>query len=145
MVAGELVFAVGHKGGLVGAHLADEVHQVLRGVALDVVFPIGPVFHELGQVVHIAGTDMAFVGARVHRDAIGTGLQAQPGRAQHAGDTQMARVAHQRNLVDVDRQCGAVSVGKWIHMNLRKSATRNSANRWRDGAKPSLIVIAYPS
>jgi hypothetical protein len=43
VVGRELAFAVGHEGGLVGLHRSDEVHQVVEGVALDVVLGLRPV------------------------------------------------------------------------------------------------------
>ena len=42
----------------------------------------------------------------MHRDAMRTSLQALGGSARDAGDTQMARVAHQGDLVDVDGKRG---------------------------------------
>jgi hypothetical protein len=62
MVAGELVFAVGHEGGLVRAHAADEVHQVLRWVAFDVVLALGPGLQQFGELVHVVGPDVALIG-----------------------------------------------------------------------------------
>ena len=47
MVAGELAFAVGHKGHLMGAHLAHKVHQVVKRVAFNVELAVGPCFEQL--------------------------------------------------------------------------------------------------
>ncbi len=82
--------------------LMHHVHQVVQRVALDVEFTLGPGLHELGQVMHIGAADMALVGSGMHRDAVRTGLQTQRGGARDAGDAQVARVAHQRDFVEVD-------------------------------------------
>ena len=55
---------------------------------------------------HVIGTDVAGVGAWMHGDALGTGLQAQGGRPGHAGKTQVPGVANQGDLVEVDGQRG---------------------------------------
>jgi hypothetical protein len=55
----------------------DEVHQVLRGVAFDVVFAVGPGLQQLGQLEHVVRADVALIGPGVHGDALRTGLQAQ--------------------------------------------------------------------
>ena len=102
MVAGELVFTVGHKGRLVRPHSSDEGHEVLRGVALDVVFTPRPLLHECGQIMHVVRTDMALIGPRMHGDAIGPSLQTQGGGTHHTGYADMARVAQQGHLVDID-------------------------------------------
>ena len=104
MVAGKLAFTIGHKRGLRGPQLPHEVHQVVKGVALDVELAgLGPGGQHLGQLVHIICADMALVRARVHGDALRTGLQAQACSPGNAGNAQMARVAHQGDLVEVDR------------------------------------------
>ena len=70
MVAGELVFAVRHKSGLVRTHIANELHQVLRGVTFDVELGLRPGLEQHCQFIHIAGTDMAFIRAGVDGDAL---------------------------------------------------------------------------
>jgi hypothetical protein len=110
VVAGELAFAVGHEGRLLRPHCADEAHQVVERVALDVVFGGRPVLHQRGQLVYVLAPDVAFVGARVHGDAVGTRLQAQRRGLDDARNAQVARIAQQRDLVDVDRQRGAFGV-----------------------------------
>ena len=104
VVAGELAFAVWHKGDLVRAHRTHMRHQVVEGVALDVEFAVRPGLHQRGQLGHVAGADVALVRARVDGDALRASLQAQLGCARHTGDAQMARIAQQRDFIDVDRQ-----------------------------------------
>ena len=111
VVAGELVFAVGHEGHLVRPNLAHEVHQVLERVALDVVLGFGPLFHQRRQRVHVRGADMPRVGPRVHGDALRARFKRLARQLHHVGDAQMPGVAQQRDLVDVDRQRGAVRPG----------------------------------
>ncbi len=111
MVGGELVLAVGHEGDLMRAHLAHKVHEVLGGIALDVVLGLGPVLAQQGsQLMHILRADVAAIGPRVHGDALGTGEQAELGRLCHAGNAQMPGVAQQGHLVDIDREGTAPGV-----------------------------------
>ena len=96
-----------------GPHIADEAHQVLEGVAFDVVVGLRPLLHQRGKFVYVLGADVTLVGPRVHRDAVRSSLQAQRGRFHDAGDAQVPRVAQQRDLVDVDRQRGVATAGVW--------------------------------
>ena len=109
MVAGGLVFAVGHKGALLRLELAHKTHQVLERVAFDVVFTPRPGLQQRGQVRHVVCPDVAFVGARVYGDARCTGLQADLGSAGDAGVAEVAPVAHLGHEVDVDGECGGSS------------------------------------
>ena len=111
MVAGELVLTIGDESGLVRANLAHKVHQVVEGVALDVVFGSRPIAHQRGQVVHILGPDVAGVRPGVHGEALSTGLQRLARQSDHIGYRQVAGVAQQRDLVDVDRQRSAKRSG----------------------------------
>jgi hypothetical protein len=123
MVAGELVFAVGHKGDLPGAarKLADEVHQVLRGLpSMLYSRPARPSSAPPARARR--GTDVALVGARMHRDALRARLQAQLGRARDAGNAQVARVAHQATL-----------------LTLTDKAVRNGKVR---GAVQTVVIVA---
>jgi hypothetical protein len=120
MVRRELAFAVGHEGHLLRP-LAHEGHQVVEGVALDVVLGLRPVFHQRGKVVHVVRADVAFVGPRVHGDAVGASLQRQRGDVHDAGNAQVARVAQLGHLVDVDRQRGAAAA---VGAVAASSATR---------------------
>ena len=113
VVAGELALCIGHKGHLVhrqpaGADIGHHLHQVVKGVALDVVLAPRPLLQQGRQLRHISGANVALIGPRVHRDAMGAGLQAQGGSAGHAGNAEVAGVAQGSNLVDVDRQGGGV-------------------------------------
>ncbi len=109
MVAGELVFAVGDKGALVQRQAAcrqvmRKLHQVVERIALDIELAAGPVLHHGGNLVHVVTADVTLIRARVHRDALGAGLQAQAGRLDYIGDAEMAGIAKQRDLVDIDGQ-----------------------------------------
>ena len=113
MVAGELPLAIRHKSQLVHrqaarADVAGAFQQVVQRVAFDVELAVRPIAHQLGQVHHVMGADMARVRARMHRDTRRTGLQAQSRCAGQARYAQMPGVAHQRDFVEVDRQGDAV-------------------------------------
>ena len=107
MVAGELPLRVGHERALVRAQLAHEVHQVVEGIAFDVELRLRPSLEHLVQRVDIVGADVPRVGPGVHRDPSRTCLQARLRRARDAGYAQVARVADQRHLVQVDGERGA--------------------------------------
>jgi hypothetical protein len=106
VVRGELALGIRHKSDLVRPHQTNQGHQVVQRVAFDVVFAVWPVFHQRRQVVHIAVANMALVRTGMHRDAVGTSLQTQGGRAGDAGNTEVAGVAHQRNLVHIYGEVG---------------------------------------
>ena len=103
MVGGELAFGIRHKGDLLRAHFFHQGHEVVKRVALDVVFAVWPSFEQFSQIEHIAVADMALIGSRVDCEAMGTRLQTKGGSTGDAGNAQMAGVAHQRDFVQVDR------------------------------------------
>jgi hypothetical protein len=107
MVAGELTFGVGHQSALMRPQLTNEVHEVVKGIALDVELHRRPIDEQAMQVAHVAGTDVPGIGPRVHRDAVGAGVQAQGSRAQHVRNAELARVAHQGHLVEIHRKSGS--------------------------------------
>ena len=109
MVAGGLVFAVGHKGALLRLELAHKTHQVLKRVAFNVVLAPRPGLQQRGQVGHVVCPDMPLVGTRVYGDTRCTGLQADLGSAGDAGVAEVAPVAHLGDEVDVDGECGGNS------------------------------------
>jgi hypothetical protein len=58
----------------------------VKGVALDVELGLPPALQQRVQLAHVGGADVALVGARVHGDAVGAGLQRQRGDVQHVRD-----------------------------------------------------------
>ena len=151
-----LLDAVGHERHLVhrqalARQLAHEAHQVVEGVALDVVFGLRPLLHQIGQLIDIVRADVALIGARVHGDAVRAGLQRQRRSTQHAGNAQLARVAQQRDLVDVDRQGGATTVRvepageQGVHgerLSVWRPCRSNMTCRVRKVAVPSWCCIS---
>ena len=149
VVGGELANAVGHEGGLVRADLAHQVHQVVQRIALDVVFHLGPVAaQQLGQVAHILIADVALVRARVHGDAVGASLQHQAGRPGDAGDAQVAGVAQQGHLVQVDRQGRAAqcpAMGKRFSGDERIHAVFCEGCRRAQGRQAAVSMSCWAS
>ena len=76
----------------------------MKGIALDIELSVGPVLHQRRDFVHVIGANVPLIGPWMHRDALGTGLQAQLGGARHARNVEVPGVAQQGNLVDIDRQ-----------------------------------------
>lgn len=71
-----LPHVVGHPRHLVRPHLLDDLDEPRVGVSLDVVLGAGELAaHQLGKFEHIGAPDMAFVGARMHGDAVGPGFK----------------------------------------------------------------------
>ena len=108
MIRRALARRVGHERHLIGTHLADQRDELRRRIAFDVVFDRRPEFvadqrRELGDV---GAADVALVRARVHGDAMGAGLDHQSSRVRHARIADVALVAQQRHLVEVDAQLG---------------------------------------
>ena len=79
-------------------------HQVVERIALDVELGLRPVLQQRGELAHVAGADVALVGARVHGDAVRAGLERDRRRPTTLGIAECALVAQQGDLVDVDRQ-----------------------------------------
>ena len=82
-------------------------HQVVGRVALDVVLDVRPLAQQRSELVHVARADVALVGPRVHGDALRAGQHGDARQRHHVGHLERARIAQQRDLVDVDRQRGA--------------------------------------
>ena len=115
VVGGELVVSVRHQRCLCGADLAHQRHKAGviadtravalarpgHRVALDVEFHA----EHGSQVVAILHPDMSLVGTRVHRDAIGPGVDTELRVQRYVGVAGIARVANQRNFVQVDAEC----------------------------------------
>src|SRR5439155_24579325 len=81
--------------------------QALVGVALDVELALrAPRTHQLGQRRDVAPADMALVGARVDREAVGAGIVGDPGEVEDVGNAGAPRVAQQRDLVEIYRKAG---------------------------------------
>ena len=114
VVGGGLLGTVWNEGELVQRQaLRDQrsrnVHQVVERVALDVELGLGPGLHEQGELAHVARADMPFVGPRMNRDAVRSGLQHDSGRARDAWHVERAGVAQPRHLVEVDREPGGAA------------------------------------
>ena len=79
MVAGELALGVRHKGHLVYrqaalAQVVHTIHQVVKGVALNVEFSVRPGLEQFGQLHYILRPDVPRIGTRMHRDTRSTRL-----------------------------------------------------------------------
>ena len=148
VVGGELALAVGHEGGLLRAHRTHQVHQVVEGVAFEVVLGLRPDFQQRRQLEHIAVADVPLIRPRMHRDAVGTGLQRQRRQPHDVRDAEVAGVAQQRDLVHVDRERGrragtftrVIRGNQWVHRRLgfrsRSFCTSTITWRVRKGAAP---------
>ena len=57
--------------------------------------------------MHVTGADVALVGARMDGDAVRAGLERERRSTHDVRDAELAGVAQQCDLVDIDRQRGA--------------------------------------
>ena len=94
---GEVAGLVGHQGHLLGLYFEHKINEFGRGVALDVEFR----GDQSSEFDHIVVTDVALVGARMHRDALGTEFLAVHCHLLHVGIVLAAGIPQGRYLVDV--------------------------------------------
>ena len=97
-VRGDGVVRVGHEGHLRGNHLQHQVDEPRNGIALDVEFGRKHPF----EVAHVVIADVARIGARVNRDAVGAEPFDVQSRPDHVGQIAAARIAHHGNLIDIN-------------------------------------------
>ena len=78
--------------------------------------------------MHIILADVSRIGARMHRDAICAGIQTGTRGAHDIRFMTTARIAQNRNLVDVDAKAGAhVLRSPGMMTELGSSGTTNTA------------------
>jgi hypothetical protein len=88
-------------------HFGDDVEKAAVGIAFEVELESrAPRPHQLGEPEHVVAADVALVRARVHGQPIGAGPMGDPAKAQHVRHTRPARVAQQRDLVEIDAEPG---------------------------------------
>ena len=104
VIGGQGVGRIGHQRRLRGFHLAYEGEKIVVGITLDVEFGLVLGAQHRIEVAHILVGDVARVGTRMHRDAVASGVEAGARRLQNVGKIFAARVAQQRDLVDVDAE-----------------------------------------
>ena len=112
MIGGDLAVAIGNQRGLRRARAFNQRHQSgiiaarrRERIAFDVVFhPVFPA--QLCQCIDIARRDVTLIRARMHGDAVGAGFDGGFCGFQHRRLRAAARIAQNRDLVDVDAECG---------------------------------------
>jgi len=82
------------------------VHQVVEGIPLDVKLHIGVVFQELGNLAHIRGANVPFIGSRVDGNPVGAVLDAHSRGPEHRRDVEVSCVPQIGDFVQVDAQSG---------------------------------------
>ena len=89
---------------IIGGTLADRVNRRVLVMVSDGVIALTTL--ALAMLMLNGVTDLWVILLAVGVRSVGAGFQTQRGGACHAGDAQVARVAHQGHLVDVDGQSG---------------------------------------
>ena len=79
------------------------------------------------QLAHVGAPDVALVGARVDRDAVRAGRDHQARRLEHARIADVALVAQQRHLVEVDAELG---LDRLQPSELPLPSARKLGNKW---------------
>ena len=102
-------------------HLRHQVDEARNGIALDVELRREHTF----QIAHVVVTDMARIGTRMHRDAVGSETLDVQGCANHVGQVAAARIAHHGDLIDVNAQlCHKIHSIKEIQAPVRTSTNK---------------------
>ena len=91
---------IGDERHLRGTHLLHQRDKAVDRIAFDI---------ELGgehpfERPHVVVADVAGVGTRMHRNAVGTEAFDVERRTHHVGPVAAARIAHYGNLIDVHTQ-----------------------------------------
>jgi hypothetical protein len=108
VIGGTLIRRVGHQRHLIGADLLDQRDELRCRVAFDIIFDGRRelLADKRGELGDIGAPDVALIGTRVHRDAVRAGLDDQTRCSEHARIADIALVAQQRHLVEVDAELG---------------------------------------
>ena len=97
---GKIAGGIGHQCHLLGFHLKHQVHELGSGIALDVELR----FHQGAEGEHIVAADMPLVGARMHRNAVGTETLAVHGHTAHVRDILSPGISQGSDLIYIDAQ-----------------------------------------
>ena len=79
-----------------------------EGIALNIKFHIGQRFNQSRQTAHIIGPNMALVGARVDRDAIGTLVDTELGKGHYIRIITLAGIANEGDFIEVNTEIGHI-------------------------------------
>ena len=80
------------------------LHQIVVRIALDVELTVGVLAHQRGDWLHVTGADVPLVRARMHGDAISTGVEHDARAGDQIRQAVVAAVAQQRDAIDVGRE-----------------------------------------
>jgi len=87
-------------------HLRQLEQRRLERIAFDIEFGRRPGPQQLRQFMHVSAADMPRVRPRMHGDAVGAGVQRDARSRGDRRDAEAARVAQQRDFVEVDAEPG---------------------------------------
>ncbi len=156
VVGGELAVGVGYEGALRRPYLAHQCHEAGivahaialalarsgEGVALDVEFHR----QHVGQFKAVLRADVPLVRARVHGNTVRAGVDTHLRVLGHAGVGGVARVADQRDLVQVDAEGDHSRVLRLIDlMRMVSSGTSEKRPRSPVGAVAMKSTTSMPS
>ena len=124
------VRGIGDERHLRGTHLLHQRDKAVDRIAFDV--ELGG--EHLFERPHVVVADVAGVGTRMHRNAVGTEAFDVERRTHHVGPVAAARIAHYGNLIDVHTQ---------LCHNFAIFASINSSSDRRapDGTAPARFRI----
>src|SRR6185295_15652924 len=83
------------------------IHELMKGVSFDIEFD-SLASNQIQQDADVTAPNVAAIRARMHGDALRTRRQRETGDVYHTRDVERARIAQQRDLVDVDAEPGHI-------------------------------------
>ena len=147
MVRGRGLGGIGNQGCLVGPNDVDQFEKIGDRIALDVELDGVVVLRRQHgrQFGHVATPDVALVGARVDRNAVGARVDHRPRRIEDAGPSGIALIAQQGDLVEIDAQIGQMRTtlpgfmmlsGSRVCLSWRMTLTPSPCSAWRKSSLP---------
>ena len=78
-------------------------------IAFNVVLRVWILAQKFGKVLHVLRPNMAFIWTGMHRNTLRAGVKTAFGCRRDRRETQVASIANQRHLVDINGQGGGGS------------------------------------
>ena len=96
-IARKLIGGIGHQGHLCGPHLAHQFHKRRARLPLNIELRSKPGL----QVVYITVSDVALIGAGMHRDTLRSETFTVERYSQHIGIVSSSGISQGCHLVDI--------------------------------------------
>ena len=87
-------------------------------IAFNVVLRVWILAQKFGKVLHVLRPNMAFIWTGMHRNTLRAGVKTAFGCRRDRRETQVASIANQRHLVDINGQGGGGSGGNGFGLHV---------------------------